>query len=58
MDKSTLENMERKFDFCYLLAKEDMAFKMYPALYSLEESNAWKCLELNKDYYCLYREDA
>ena len=37
MDKFTLEKMERKFDMCYLLAKEGMAFKKYPALYSLEE---------------------
>ena len=37
MDKSTLEKMERKFDMCYLLAKEGMAFKKYPALYRLEE---------------------
>ena len=31
MDKFTLEKMERKFDICYLLAKEGMAFKKYPA---------------------------
>ena len=49
MDKFTLEKMERKFDMCYLLAKEGMAFKKYPALYSLEErhgvSGARKCLQ-------------
>ena len=39
MDKFNLENMEWKFEFHYLLAKEDIAFKMYPALYSLEERN-------------------
>ena len=33
--------MERKFDICYLLAKEGMAFKKYSALYSLEESMEW-----------------
>ena len=56
MDKFTLEKMERKFDMCYLLAKEGMAFKKYPALYSLEErhgvelGNAYK----NKDSARLY----
>ena len=47
MDKSTLEKMERKFDICYLLAKEGMAFKKYPALYSLEERHG---VELGNAY--------
>ena len=47
MDKSTLEKMERKFDMCYLLAKEGMAFKKYPALYRLEERHG---VELGNAY--------
>jgi len=47
MDKSTLEKMERKFDICYLLVKEGMAFKKYSALYSLEERHG---VELGNAY--------
>ena len=47
MGKFTLEKMERKFDMCYLLAKEGMAFKKYPALYSLEERHG---VELGNAY--------
>ena len=36
MDKSTHKKMERKFDISYILAKEVMAFKKYPATYRLE----------------------
>ena len=47
MDKSTLEKMERKFDMCYLLAKEGTAFKKYPALYRLKERHG---VELGNAY--------
>lgn len=36
MDETTQKRMERKFDICYVMAKESMAFKKYPSLYSLE----------------------
>ena len=37
MDESVQSRMKKKFDICYVMAKEDMAFKKYPALYALEE---------------------
>ena len=36
MDAATKERMKRKFDICYVMAKEGMAFSKYPALYDLE----------------------
>ena len=36
MDASTRERMKRKFDICYVMAKEGVAFSKYPALYDLE----------------------
>ena len=39
------------FDMCYLLAKEGMALKKYPALYSLEERHG---VELGNAYKTKY----
>ena len=36
VDASTKERMTRKFDICYVMAKEGIAFAKYPALYDLE----------------------
>ena len=36
MDATTRERMKRKFDICYVMAKEGMAFSKYSALYDLE----------------------
>ena len=36
MDATTRERMKRKFDICYVMAMEGMAFSKYPALYDLE----------------------
>ena len=36
MDDTVLSRMKRKFDICYVLAKEGLAFKKYPVLYELE----------------------
>ena len=36
MDTATRERMKRKFDICYVMAKEGMAFSKYTALYDLE----------------------
>ena len=36
MDTATKERMKCKFDICYVMAKEGMAFTKYPALYDLE----------------------
>ena len=36
MDASTRERMKRKFDICFVMAKEGIAFSKYPALYDLE----------------------
>ena len=36
MDKSLQERMGRKFDICYVLAKENLSFRKYPAIHELE----------------------
>ena len=37
MDETTKKRMERKFEICYLLAKENMSFRTYPtSIYELE----------------------
>ena len=36
MDKSLEEKMGKKFDICYVLDKENMAFRKYPAIHELE----------------------
>ena len=37
MDVVTKERLKKKFDVCYLLVKENMAFLKYPAILELEE---------------------
>ena len=37
MDECTRERMRKKFDVCYLLAKEGLSFRKYPAIHALEE---------------------
>ena len=37
MDKTVQERMKRKFDICYVLAKESLSFSKYPAIHELEE---------------------
>jgi len=39
--------MEKKFDVCYLLAKEDMAFRKYPVICQLEAKHG---IELSNSY--------
>ena len=36
MDAATKARMKRKFDICYVMAKEGMSFSKYPALFDLE----------------------
>ena len=36
MDASTKERMMKKFDLCYVMAKEGLSFNKYPPLYELE----------------------
>jgi hypothetical protein len=36
MDKGAQERMMKKFDICFVIAKEDMAFRKYPSLHELE----------------------
>jgi len=36
MDETTQKRMERKFDICYMLVKENMAFRKYTPIYDLE----------------------
>ena len=37
MDKATTEQLKRKFDIAYLIAKENLAFTKFPALCNLEK---------------------
>ena len=37
MEESTEARIRRKFDICYVMAKESLAFRKYPALHQLEE---------------------
>ena len=36
MDDQVIERMNKKFDICYVMAKEGLAFRKYPALHELE----------------------
>ena len=36
MDQTSKEQMHKKFDICYVMTKENMAFRKYPALHELE----------------------
>jgi hypothetical protein len=47
MDKSLEKKMGKKFDICYLLAKENMAFRKYPAIHELETRHG---LDLGQTY--------
>ena len=37
MDDTTRDRMRKKFDICYVIAKEGMPFRKYPILHALEE---------------------
>lgn len=37
MDKVTKEKMKKKFDICFVMAKENIAFRKYSAIYELEQ---------------------
>jgi len=47
METSTREKLEKRFDVCYMLAKEDMAFRKYPAICHLERKHG---VELGESY--------
>ena len=36
MDKAAQDHINKKFDICYVMAKECLAFARYPALHELE----------------------
>ena len=36
MDETVKDRLRKKFDICYVMAQERMAFKKYPALHTLE----------------------
>lgn len=36
MDAALKQQLRKKFDMCYVLCKENMAFQEYPAIYELE----------------------
>ena len=36
LDASTHDRLQRKFDICFVMAKEGIPFTKYPALYQLE----------------------
>ena len=37
MDEAVQGRMKKKFDICYVMAKESLGFRKYPALHELEE---------------------
>ena len=41
MDETVNKRMMKKFEICYLLAKEGIAFHKYPALHDLEARHGW-----------------
>ncbi len=47
MDKSFQERMGKKFDVCYMLAKENLAFRKYPAIHELESRHG---VDLGQSY--------
>ena len=48
LDESERKRMRQKFDVCYMMAKEGIAFEKFPALYDLEVRH-------NVDLGCAYR---
>ena len=40
MDRAVRARMKRKFDICYVMAKESVSFRKYPALHELEERHS------------------
>ena len=40
MDDTTRDRMRKKFDICYVIAREGMPFRKYPILYALEERHS------------------
>ena len=47
MDKSLEERMGNKFDICYVLAKENLAFRKYPVIHELESRHG---VDLGQSY--------
>ena len=47
MEATAEERVRRKFDICYVLAKEGIAFHKYPSLHALEERH---CVDLGFSY--------
>ena len=42
MDDQVIERMNKKFDICYVMTKEGLAFRKYPALHELEARHGLK----------------
>ena len=47
MDRSLQERMGKKFDICYMLAKENLPFRKYPAIHELESCHG---VDLGQSY--------
>ena len=47
MDRSLRERMGKKFDICYMLAKENLPFRKYPAICELESRHG---VDLGQSY--------
>ena len=64
IDAITQERLKKKFDVCYLLAKENMAFVKYPAILELEERHgvdvgfAYRTKDSAKSIYSLYSRES
>ena len=47
IDRSLRERMGKKFDICYMLAKENLPFRKYPAIHELESRHG---VDLGQSY--------
>ena len=47
MDRLLRERMGKKFDICYMLAKENLPFRKYPAIHELESCHG---VDLGQSY--------
>ena len=40
MEEATKEHMRKQLDICFMMARENIAFRNYPALYELEDHHS------------------
>ena len=50
MDEAVKDRLWKKFDICYVMAMEKIAFRKYPALHALEARQARHGVDLGEAY--------